>query len=167
MEIFIAKLDSTGRTTLPPDLRNLYVLLQTDPNDLPPILPKVFPITQQNNRVVVTASVPRECEGKYYNGLSIFPYPDWQIYKKSIESMRCGKAKKENIKRCLLDPASELVMDKRGRILIPEYLLNIGSLHLGQKFNVVSLAQGQCFELWNMDSWAIVEHIFKCREQNL
>jgi len=162
--IFIAKLDNTGRATLPPILRKLYALLQMDCTEVRNLItpfPKFYPITQHNNRVVVTSSLPKKCEGKYYNGLSIFPYPDWQIYKKLIDSMKCGKAKKEYIKHCILDPASELVMDKRGRILIPEYLRNIGGLCLGQKFVVVSLAQDQRFELWNMDSWSNVEQAYQ------
>jgi len=166
MEIAIGKLDCNGRYTLPRIWREYYTALQTPPADLHPTFPKKIPVTQFNNRVVVTTSLRTECEGKYYNGLDIFCPNDWKIYIKFIKSLRCGKAKKEALKRRVFDPASELIVDKRWRILIPKHLREIGGLHLGQEFAFVVSLQGYRHSLWNLHSLANVEHIFKCREQN-
>ncbi len=134
--VFVARIDATRRTTVPALFRE--VLLKT----------------QMNNGLVITNSLPVDCNGKIHQGLMIYPIKEWQQFKDRFEVANLTNNLKKSILNVILAPARECSMDDRGRIQIPKSICNNGLNGLQE---VVLFGKGSSIELWNTDSWAEVE----------
>ena len=140
--IIISKIDNRGRITLPPTLRDLIVK------------------TLMDNRVIITNSIPFETnDNTFYSGLSLFSYQEWENIKIHIKSESFLENQFNSVKITILDPATELIIDKKGRIQIPVLLRKCSNLD--HKQEVVFVHGINRFDLWSKDVWEIIEPIMK------
>lgn len=138
--IFKSKINNTGRTILPTILRDYFVK------------------TLMDNRAIITNSIPVDTNnGKYYSGLSMFSCQKWEYIKIQIEDAKYIENQYDSIKQTILGPATQLVIDKRGQIQIPELLCRYGNINFRQE--VVFACWIDRFDLWSMEVWDIIEPI--------
>jgi transcriptional regulator MraZ len=68
------------------------------------------------------------------------------------------------LRRLMIGSASRLDVDKAGRILIPEFLCDKAGLSPDQEAIVVG--QGNYFEIWSSDEWALQQQALDQAEAN-
>jgi MraZ protein len=105
--------------------------------------------------MIITHAKPVEINGEVHRGLIIFPGLQWQKLENNIERVNYDQVTKAALLRNFIAPASECVMDKRGRIRIPLHLRTHGDLNYEQ--DIVFVGKMDLFELWNMNTWAKVQ----------
>jgi MraZ protein len=101
------------------------------------------------------AHLDERCEGHvvltvhHDRCLLLFPRPDWdEIERKLVRLPNQDKTTRE-LQRMLLGHATELDVDKSGRILIPPRLRDFASLE--KRVELVGL--GNKFEIWDEAAW--------------
>lgn len=95
-----------------------------------------------NGLLVVTIDTEDRC-------LLLYPYPQWEQIEKKLESLPSYDAASRRIQRLLIGHATEMEMDRNGRILIPALLREYAGL--GQM--VMLVGQGKKFEIWGETQW--------------
>lgn len=98
-------------------------------------------IERCDGRVVITVHGDR-C-------LLLYPAPDWDEIERKLVRLPNQNKRTRTLQRMLLGHATELDMDKNGRILIPPRLREFAEL--GKK--AVLAGMGNKFEIWNEDTW--------------
>jgi len=83
------------------------------------------------------------------NCLVIYPLSEWQKLAKKLESLPSSKIDARGFARLMLAGAVDVVLDKLGRILIPDYLKNYADL----KKNVAILGLSNRIEIWDEKKW--------------
>jgi MraZ protein len=81
--------------------------------------------------------------------LSLYPRPDWDELQRSLVRMPNHDGRVRNLQRILLGHATELELDKSGRVLIPQRLRDFASLD--KRVELTGL--GNKFEIWNEEAW--------------
>ncbi|OGT30576.1 MAG: cell division/cell wall cluster transcriptional repressor MraZ [Gammaproteobacteria bacterium RIFCSPHIGHO2_12_FULL_35_23] len=81
--------------------------------------------------------------------LLLYSLPAWEVIEAKIEALPSFNKTTRRIQRLLLGHATEVEMDKQGRILLPPLLREYASLD----GRVIMLGQGKKFELWNEETW--------------
>ena len=81
--------------------------------------------------------------------LSLYPRPDWDDLQRSLVGMPNQDGRVRNLQRVLLGHATELELDKNGRVLIPQRLRDFAGLDK----RVVLTGLGNKFEIWNEEAW--------------
>jgi len=81
--------------------------------------------------------------------LLLYPYPDWDEIERKLVRLPNQNKRARTLQRMLLGHATELEMDKNGRILVPPRLREFADL--GKR--VVLAGLGNKFEIWNEESW--------------
>ena len=146
--IFLGKIDNSGRTKLPSPLRDYFAEQFMD------------------KRVIITNSLPFSKGDVTYScsGLSIFLFQDWQHWLEYIENDgTLSDVFKESFNRRIIEPAKEHVIDNNGRIRVAKNLRVISNIDSEQEIVFVNL--GYHIDIWNMDSWTNVEHVYKHKLQ--
>jgi len=92
-------------------------------------------------RVVVTKGVD-EC-------LELYPVKEWERKAEYLQNLPTARRETRALIRVILGSASEIELDKLGRILIPEYLTDYAEL----KKEVIVVGLGNRIELWNSERW--------------
>ncbi len=92
-------------------------------------------------RVVLTKGVD-EC-------LELYPLEEWEKKANHLQNLPTAKRETRALIRVILGSASEIELDKLGRILVPEYLAGYADL----KKDVIVLGLGNRIELWNKENW--------------
>lgn len=92
--------------------------------------------------LVVTIDTEERC-------LLLYPYPQWEQIEQKIESLPSFHPASRRIQRLLIGHATELEVDRSGRILIPSLLREYAGL--GQ--TVMLVGQGKKFEIWGESQW--------------
>src|SRR3990167_882454 len=87
--------------------------------------------------VVVTIDVEAPC-------LLLYPYPQWEKIEQKLETLPSFHPVTRRIQRLLIGHATELEVDRSGRILIPSLLREYA--HLGQ--TVTWVGQVNKIEIW-------------------
>ena len=101
------------------------------------------------------------CEGRmvatvhHDRCLMLYPQPDWDEIERKLVRLPNQNKRTLTLQRMLLGFATELELDKNGRILLPPRLRDFAEL--GKR--VVLVGQGNKFEIWNEESWEQ-----KCKE---
>ncbi len=95
-------------------------------------------------KLVVTVNNTRE------NCLWLYPLDEWEVVEKKLVSLPSFDADHQKLKRFLIGYASDVEMDKSGRILLPAPLREFAMLDKG----VYLVGQGNKFEIWNEELWA-------------
>ncbi len=81
--------------------------------------------------------------------LFVFTEETWKAEEKKFRDMSFTKAESRTFNRLFFSGASEVVCDKQGRILIPDYLKN----YAGIKADVVIVGVSSRIEIWAKEKW--------------
>ena len=117
------QIDSKGRITIPANYRTLMV-------------------EEARGSVVVTIDTEQRC-------LLLYPFPQWQVIEEKLESLPSFQPAARRIQRLLLGHATELELDRQGRILLPPLLRDYADLDK----SVILVGQGKKIEIWNEAAW--------------
>ncbi|MDD5606421.1 MAG: division/cell wall cluster transcriptional repressor MraZ [Candidatus Pacebacteria bacterium] len=83
------------------------------------------------------------------NCLILYPLKVWEQKTKQLESMPTAKKEAREFARIMLSGASEVELDKLGRILIPDFLKDYALLEK----NVCILGLSNKIEIWDEKRW--------------
>jgi MraZ protein len=81
--------------------------------------------------------------------LLMYPQPDWDEIERKLVRLPNQNKRTLTLQRMILGHASELELDKNGRVLLPPRLREFANL--GKR--VVLLGLGNKFEIWNEEAW--------------
>lgn len=118
-----AQIDSKGRITVPANYRTLMV-------------------EEASGSLVVTIDTESRC-------LLLYPFPAWQVIEEKLESLPSFQPAARRIQRLLLGHATELELDRQGRILLPTPLRDYAELDK----TVMLVGQGKKIEIWSESLW--------------
>ena len=102
--------------------------------------------------------VRERCDGKFVvtvnntreNCLWLYPLDEWQRVEEKVVSLPSFDPNHQKLKRFLIGYASDVDMDKSGRILLPAPLREFAMLDKA----VYLVGQGNKFEIWNEELWS-------------
>ncbi len=117
------QIDSKGRITIPANYRTLMV-------------------EEASGSLVVTIDTEQRC-------LLLYPFPQWQVIEEKLEALPSFQPAARRIQRLLLGHATELELDRQGRILLPNLLRDYADLDK----SVILVGQGKKIEIWNESAW--------------
>lgn len=107
------------------------------------------------NRIIIPAKF-REELGKNFvltKGLDgclyVYPKSQWEVLQKNLETLPLTNKNARAFVRFFFSGAHELELDKQGRTLIPQNLLEYGQI---QK-EIVSIGVSNRIEIWSKDKW--------------
>ncbi len=83
------------------------------------------------------------------NCLVIYTLEEWQKLALKLENLPTSQVDARNFARIMLSGASDVELDKLGRVLIPDYLKDYASL----KKNVTLLGLSNKIEIWDTEKW--------------
>jgi MraZ protein len=98
--------------------------------------------SQANNRMVLTIDTEDTC-------LLLYPLPEWEKIEQKLEMLPSFHAVTRRIQRLLLGHATEIELDKNGRLLIPNLLRDYAAVDK----SIMLVGQGKKFEIWNESIW--------------
>jgi MraZ protein len=81
--------------------------------------------------------------------LFVFPEDEWKSQEAKFKSLSFTKSETRKFNRLYFSGASELEIDKQGRVLIPTYLKS----YAGIKREVVIVGVSNRIEIWAKDKW--------------
>lgn len=117
------QIDAKGRITIPANYRTLMM-------------------EESSGSLVVTIDTEQRC-------LLLYPFPAWQIIEEKLESLPSFQPAARRIQRLLMGHATELELDRQGRILLPNLLREYANLDK----TVVLVGQGKKIEIWSEPLW--------------
>jgi MraZ protein len=85
--------------------------------------------------------------------LLAFPFGEWSVLEEKVNSLSLVKKEVKTFLRFFYSSAIDCVIDKQGRLLIPQTLRDYASL---QK-DVVLVGEGKKIEIWAKERWVEVE----------
>jgi MraZ protein len=118
-------IDSKGRISIPSKFRE--------------ILNKKY-----DDRLVIT---------NFDHCLLAFPFGEWSVLEEKVNSLSLVKKEVKTFLRFFYSSAIDCVIDKQGRLLIPQTLRDYASL---QK-DIVLVGEGKKIEVWAKERWVEVE----------
>lgn len=83
------------------------------------------------------------------NCLVIYPLSEWKKMSDKLGSLPASQLEARGFARIMLAGASQVVFDRLGRVLIPEYLKKYASL----KKNVAVIGLNNRLEVWDVALW--------------
>jgi MraZ protein len=83
------------------------------------------------------------------NCLVLYPLAEWEKLTKKLESLPNSQTEARGFVRIMLSGAVDVVFDKLGRILVPDYLKDYAFL----KKNVAILGLSNRIEIWDQKRW--------------
>lgn len=107
------------------------------------------------NRIIVPAKFREELGDSFIitkgldNCLFVYPMEEWKIIEKKIRSLPFNRADARAFSRFFFSGASEVEMDKQGRVLIPSNLRKYASLEK----EVVIIGVSSRVEIWSKEVW--------------
>ena len=117
------QIDSKGRITIPANYRTLM-------------------IEESSGSLVVTIDTESRC-------LLLYPFPAWQIIEEKLESLPSFQPAARRIQRLLMGHATEVELDRQGRILLPNLLRDYAELDK----TVMLVGKGKKIEIWSEPLW--------------
>lgn len=78
--------------------------------------------------------------------VAVYPLPEWEIIEASFANLNMADRKIRNFYRFFISGATEAVLDKQGRILIPQHLRR----YAGLQKELVLAGVGRKFEIWDL-----------------
>lgn len=97
---------------------------------------------QARGQLVTTIDTQEPC-------LLLYPQPAWEEIEAKLTALPSFNSATRRIQRLLIGHATEMEMDRSGRVLIPQLLRE----HAGLGQNVMLVGQGNKFELWSESEW--------------
>ncbi len=116
-------LDAKGRLAVPSRYR---ALLQID----------------GSSSLIITIDTEEPC-------LLMYPYAEWELIEQKLEALPSFNSATRRIQRLLIGHATEVDMDKQGRVLVPGVLRE----YAGLEKNIMLVGQGNKFEIWGESQW--------------
>mgnify|MGYP000480570844 CR=1 FL=1 len=110
---------------------------------------------EADGRVVVTIDTEERC-------LLLYPYPHWEHIEQKLEGLPSYHPLSRRIQRLLIGHATEVELDRSGRILISSLLREYAGL--GQTAMLVG--QGKKFEIWGESQWEMARESWLGEEVN-
>jgi len=103
------------------------------------------------------SELSERCDGKLVatvnntqeNCLWLYPMDAWEVVEQKVVSLPSFDPNHQKLKRFLIGYASDVEMDKSGRILLPAPLRDFAMLDKA----VYLVGQGNKFEIWNEELW--------------
>lgn len=90
----------------------------------------------------------------YFEGCLIsYPMQEWENLETKFLQLPQFKPAVRNFVRTFLSPAEECLIDKHGRILIPQTLRQMAKLEK----DVLIMGMLNCFEIWNPVEWEVLK----------
>lgn len=117
------QIDSKGRITVPANYRTQMM-------------------EEANGSLVVTIDPEQRI-------LLLYPFPAWQMIEEKLENLPSFQPAARRIQRLLIGHATELELDRQGRILLPPLLRDYADLDK----NVMLVGQGKKIEIWSEPLW--------------
>lgn len=93
------------------------------------------------DKVIITKGVE--------NCLVVYTQKEWEVFSLKLGNLPLSAPEARSFARIELAGAMEVVLDKLGRILIPDYLKS----YAGLKKNVVICGLSNRLEIWDMEKW--------------
>ena len=81
--------------------------------------------------------------------LTLYPLEQWKAFEEKLAGLSQFEASVVAVRRTHLAPATEVTLDKNGRLLIPPMLRE----HAGFRRDVVWAGMGVKVELWDKEKW--------------
>ncbi len=109
----------------------------------------------EKNRVAMPKSLRVELQDRliitrgYERSLIIIDQRRWQQLLTDVNKQSLLRMNVRDTKRFLLGGAHELTLDKQGRFVVPEALVN----YAGIENQVTFLGVGEWIEIWNVSTW--------------
>lgn len=97
-----------------------------------------------DDSVVVTIDPVSRC-------LLLYPLPEWELIQQKLDKLPTFKPQARRLQRLLVGHATDLEVDKAGRILLPAPLREFA--RLDKKLTI--LGQGKKLEIWSQEEWQI------------
>jgi MraZ protein len=119
---YIHTIDRKGRVIIPSKFRQVLKDHYTD-------------------RLVVTRGLDR-C-------LFLFPEDEWRTQESRFRGLSFTKSEARRFNRLFFSGATELMFDRQGRVLIPQYLKD----YAGLKRDVVLVGVSNRIEIWDKEVW--------------
>ncbi len=91
--------------------------------------------------------------------LFIFPEDEWKLQEQKFKSMPFTKSESRIFNRFYFSGASEIQLDRQGRILLPAYLKEYAHI----KKEVVIVGISNRIEIWDRELW---QEFYKSSEQS-
>ncbi|NFM77739.1 division/cell wall cluster transcriptional repressor MraZ [Clostridium botulinum] len=107
------------------------------------------------NRIIIPAKFREELGKKFVltKGLDgclyVYPKSQWEVLQKKLETLPLTNKNARAFVRFFFSGAHELELDKQGRTLIPQNLLEYGQI---QK-EIVSIGVSNRIEIWSKEKW--------------
>ena len=117
--------DAKGRVTVPAPQRTLINSISDD-------------------ELVVTIDTEDRC-------LLLYPVPYWQEIEERLAQLPSFNPDTRRIQRLLIGHATDLSMDRHGRILLPPLLRE----YAGLDKNIIFVGQGKKIEIWGESQWEL------------
>ncbi|WP_341502919.1 division/cell wall cluster transcriptional repressor MraZ [Gallaecimonas sp. GXIMD4217] len=95
-----------------------------------------------DGQLVCTIDINQPC-------LLLYPLPEWEIIERKLSRLSSMIPAERRLQRLLLGYATELDMDKQGRILLSGVLRS----HAGLDKNTMLVGQLNKFEIWSDSAW--------------
>ena len=83
--------------------------------------------------------------------LVIYTQKEWEVFSGKLGNLSLAQTEARSFTRSILASAMEVVLDKLGRILVPDYLKNYGGL----KKDVVICGLSNRLEIWDSEKWDV------------
>lgn len=115
--------DAKGRMSLPSRLRDEFAQYDDD-------------------TVVVTIDPATRC-------LLMYPISEWEVIQQKLDKLPSFQTQARRLQRLLVGHATDLDIDKAGRVLLPAPLREFA--HLNKKITL--LGQGKKVEIWSQEEW--------------
>lgn len=81
--------------------------------------------------------------------LLLYPTDEWEKIQRQIDALPSFDPMTRRLQRLLVGHATDLDMDKSGRVLVPAPLRE----YAGLEKRIILLGQGRKFEVWDEDRW--------------
>lgn len=99
-------------------------------------------LDQARGQLVATIETESRC-------LLLYPLATWEAIEAKIEALPSFNPAARRIQRLLLGHATEMEMDRQGRVLLPQLLRD----YAGIDRKAILLGQGKKFEIWDETVW--------------
>jgi len=109
----------------------------------------------EKNRLAVPSKFRQDLKGGLIvtkgldNCLFVYPIKQWNEWAEKLSKLPISQAKSRAFLRMMLGGAMEMTLDKQGRIVIPDYLVEYGKLSK----QIVLAGLYDRIELWNAEEW--------------
>ena len=115
--------------------------------------------TDRKGRIILPAKIRDAAEANFVekffvtrgldNCLFMFAEDEWRAQEQKFKSMPFTKQESRKFNRIYFSGAVEVVPDKQGRILLPQYLKDFASI----KRDIVIIGVANRIEIWDKNAW--------------